>query len=333
MAFQTGTATTIQDLLQQLSTFLQANGWTENYANVGDPGTIAFSKNSVFVSFQYSETGSGTGTMAMYQATAADASPTTDPWTSTGDSGSGRRDNIINNFDNARCVNVFAGPHTSYFFFENNASPAYCHVVVEVDPGRYRHFGFGEIIKIGDWIGGEYCYGHFWGQAVADIDNVFDTVHVVGLDAIAVGNAFYGTMRVDGFPNEPDPLTIWAAFGAQSAGNDTAGNPRWRTLGPWRNGRLLNQVAFFRISPATAYSPLVPMAIELFNPVPAPDQVYRVGFQADVRHCNIGNIEPGQIINIAGDSWYFFPLTKKQNLQNDTEESKNAGVAYRRIDA
>jgi hypothetical protein len=42
------------------------------------------------------------------------------------------------------------------------------------------------------------------------------------------------------------------------------------------------------------------------------------------------NIDPGQIINIAGDDWYFFPWIRKQFLQNDTEESWNAGVAYRR---
>ncbi len=46
MAFQTGTSTSIENLMQQLSTFLQLHGWTEDFAVTGDPGTIAFSKNS-----------------------------------------------------------------------------------------------------------------------------------------------------------------------------------------------------------------------------------------------------------------------------------------------
>ena len=49
--------------------------------------------------------------------------------------------------------------------------------------------------------------------------------------------------------------------------------------------------------------------------------------------CNIANLDPGQVINIAGDDWYFFPWTRKQFLQNDTEETRNAGVAYRRVNA
>ena len=94
MAFQTGTSTSIENLLTQLSTFLQANGWTETFFNTitADIGSIGFSKNGIFVSMQYTEATDG-GTMALYQATAADPSPTTDPWTATGDSGNGRRDN------------------------------------------------------------------------------------------------------------------------------------------------------------------------------------------------------------------------------------------------
>ena len=66
---------------------------------------------------------------------------------------------------------------------------------------------------------------------------------------------------------------------------------------------------------------------------PVPDLYRRVGFMADVRQVNIANIAPGQIITIAGDQWYFFPWVRKQFLINDTEESWNAGIAYRRVNA
>jgi hypothetical protein len=330
MAFQTGTSTSIENLLQQLSTFLQANGWTEDFANTGDPGTIGFSKNSIFVSFQYTEA-TDNGAMAIYQATAADQSPTTDPWTASNDSGNGVNSNTTSSFDTERCCNQFAGPHTAYYFFENDSSPAYCHVVVEVDAGRYRHFGFGEIEKIGDWTGGEYCYGTFVDQGASRIDAPRSAFHNYGLDAQGFNQRFGGTMRIDGYPGEPDPATIWAnCMGDTAAGNDTAGNARWKAFGGWRGSREFSAWHGHRISLASAYKPLVPCPIELIDETPSPDLIRRVGFQADVRMCNIGNLDPGQIISISGDDWYFFPWVRKQFLQNDTEETWNAGVAYRR---
>jgi len=334
MAFQTGTATSIQNLLQTLSTFLVANGWTESYANTGDPGTIAFTKNSVFVAFQYSETADGgAGTMAMYQSTAHDTADNTMPWLSTGDSNNGAASVVIDNLDTERCVNIFAGPHVAYWFFENDASPAYCHVTVEVDAGRFRHFGFGEIDKIGDWVGGEYVYGHFWGQANNQIDIPFSTGHAIGFDSQGIAPGRGATMRVEGHVEEPEAATVWANWIAGAALTDTAGNLRWNGGSGWRGSREFALFQNFRISEATGFKPMTPVPIELANIAPVPDSLWRVGYQADVRMCNIGNLVDGQIINIAGDNWYFFPIVRRQFLSNNTEESRNAGVAYRRIDA
>ncbi len=71
MAFQTGTSTSMENLLTQLSMFLQANGWTETFFNTitADVGSIGFSKNGIFVSMQYTEA-TDNGTMAIYQALA-----------------------------------------------------------------------------------------------------------------------------------------------------------------------------------------------------------------------------------------------------------------------
>lgn len=333
MAFQTGTSTSIENLLQTLSTFLVANGWTQDFATTGDPGRIGFSKNSVFVAFQYTEA-TDNGVMAMYQSTSNDDG--TSVWLSTGDSGNGVASAVASTFDTQRCVNEFAGPHSNYWFFENDSSPAYCHVVVEVDAGRFRHFGFGEIDKIGDWTGGEYAYGHYWSQVTTFIDDPKASGHHIGLDAIGIGGSqnYPATMRIDGHTGEPSAATIWASLRMDSTpGNDRAGNARWSALAGWRSGREFNTVCGIRISQAVAYKPLVPIAMDVVNFGSVPDAVYRVGYQADVRMVNIGNLDPGQIINIAGDNWYFFPWVRKQFLLNNTEESWNAGVAYKRVNA
>jgi hypothetical protein len=332
MAFQTGTSTSIENLLTQLSTFLQANGWTETFFNTitADIGSIGFSKNGIFVSMQYTETADN-GAMAIYQATASDPSPTTDPWTATGDSGNGVANNTPTNMDSQRCCNQFGGPHTAFFFFERDSGPAYVHIVVEVDAGRYRHFGFGEILKIGDWTGGEYCYGQFVDQASSRIDVPAISQHNTGFDGFNTTISLGATMRVSGYPGEPDPATEWAVVAnTSSPGNDRAGNPRWISDGGWRSSREFSSFGGFEISLASAYKPLFPCPIELEDRSPIPDVARRVGFQVDVRMCNIANIEPGQLITIAGDDWFFFPWTRKQFLLNNTEESWNAGVAYRR---
>lgn len=333
MAFQTGTSTSIENLLTQLSTFLQANGWTETFFNTitGDVGSIGFSKNSIFVSFQYTEATDG-GTMAVYNATAADPSPTTDPWTATGDSGNGFKSNTPTTFDQGRSVNQFAGPHTAFLFFERDSAPAYVHVVVEVDAGRYRHFGFGEIDKIGDWSGGEYVYAQKWDQTLSRIDQPASGFHDIGIDATTIQSQG-ATMRISGYPGEPDVATEWAHFVDTGAGNDTAGNPRWEAIGGWRGTREFSAFHGIRISLGSAYKPLIPCPLELLDRGPVPDLVRRIGFQSDVRMVNIANIDPGQVINIAGDDWHFFPWVRKQFLENNTEESWNAGVAYRRENA
>ena len=333
MAFQTGTSTSIENLLQQLSTFLQANGWTEDYAVTGDPGTIAFSKNSMFVSFQYSESAQSEGLMSHYSAKANDTVDTTMPWLSTDDSGSGEPSNILTNLDRRLTTNNWAGPHTAFFFFENDASPAYVHIVVEVDAGRYRHLGFGEIDKVGDWTGGEYTYGTFNFPGADDPKSAFSGF---GADSARTqGGANVGAvMRIEDHVDEPDPATLWGTWhGANSNGLDSNAIARFRLQGGHRYSPEFGAQYWIRASEANAFKPMAPISVFAIDTVPVPDKMYLLGYFADQRMVNIGNIDPGQIISIAGDDWYFFPWIRKRNLQDNTEESRNLGIAYRRENA
>lgn len=327
MAYQTGTSTSIEDLMQQLSIFLVANGWVEDFATPGDPGLIAFSKNTIFVAFQYTEATDG-GTLAIYQNFSND-----DPvnvWLSTGDSAVGNPATTASAFDQGRCVNIFAGPHAAYHFFEQNASPAYCHIVVEVDTNRFRHFGFGELEKIGDWIGGEYCYGHLWAQFSSQIDDPKNAGHTLLLDGNINSTAVSGTMHVRGQP-EQAAADRWAVIGPGGAfpqGVDRAGNDRLPCKGGSKGG-INTQMTPFRLSQLTAFKPLIPIVVGVFNSTPSPDTYRLLGTQPDVRKINIANLDPGETFIIAGETWFVFPWVRKQFLQNDTEESWNGGFAYR----
>lgn len=334
MAYQTGTSTSIEDLMQQLSTFLQANGWTEDFATLevlGFPGNIAFSKNGIFVAFQYTEPTDG-GTLAIYQNFSNDNSSSV--WLSTGDSGQlGNNSLTLTSLDNGRCINLVAGPHAAYHFFEQNANPAYCHIVLEVETNRFRHFGFGELEKIGDWIGGEYCYGHFWAQNVTLIDAPAAGSHGIGMDggSISVGTSKYASMHARGQP-EQAAGDRWALIGASAnfpVGQDRAGNDRLPCIGSIRGGIIAPYMSQFRLSQLTAFKPLLPIPILVSDSFGAPDTARLMGTQPDVRVINIANLDPSETFIIAGETWFIFPWVRKQFLLNDTEESHNAGLAYR----
>ena len=330
MAFQTGVTTSIENLLQTLSTFLQANGWTEDFATTGDPGRIAFSKNSMFIAISYSETGgSPAGIMNLYPNTSNDNSAQV--WNSTGDSGGSNLTNTPNTGN--LNVNNIGGPHTAYWFFENDANPAYIHVVVEVDTGRFRHFGWGELDKFGDWAGGEYYYGHFWSQGF-EIDAPDNTNHNLGLDGIGSIESRKPFVRAPGLPDLTGPEE-WLIIGNADVGPngvDRAGNDRYSGSGTGRRGisHAFTAIEFDRFQ---AFKPLIPMPVWFTNTSTTPDILKLLGTQPDVRQLNIANLDPGEIITVAGEDWYIFPWVRKQFLQLNTEESWNAGYAYRRENA
>ena len=332
MAFSTGASTSIGDLLNRLFTFAAANGWTNDNFDVGDK-KASLHKNDVYVHFQWDEAADG-GNLAIYQSLGFIAAGT-DVWSHTDDSGSGEPSTTGILFDTDRCVNNLAGPHVAYWFFENDASPAYMHVVVEYDSGLFRHFGFGELSKIGDWTGGEYCYGHFWDQTTADIDNPASGDHGVGLEGAYSGTSYASTLHAEGLPGEPSALTKWAVFKQQptSPGNDRAGVERLACLGGWRGGPWAHQFHGIRISQLNAFKPLIPMGVLYVDNNPTPDSVYLLGFQQDVALVNIGNINPKEEFTVGSDTWVVFPLVRKQYLLTDTEESWNCGIAYKKVTA
>ena len=79
----------------------------------------------------------------------------------------------------------------------------------------------------------------------------------------------------------------------------------------------------------TAFVPLIPIPIMLANTSPAPDTARFFGTWPDVRVINMANLDPGETFTVAGETWFVFPWARKQFLQNATEESWNAGLAYR----
>ena len=337
MAFQTGTSSSIQNLMDQLETFAVANGWTSDFSRTelppNDAGKLGLSKNGVFVAWAWVTSEAG-GALAHAANLANDITASQELAAATGDDGGvySQIESFPTAIENGRHSNNMAGPNTAYWFFEQDANPAYIHVVVEINAGQFRHFGFGELEKIGDWVGGAYHYHHNWNQSNANIDNPLGA-HQIGLDAAYTGaNQNSPVLHCQGIGDQV-AADRWARVcyaGTQGYpnGTDRAGNNMGTAFGGWRGG-IRGNLAGGPFTALSAFKPLIPVSVFWWDATITPDQAIYLGNQADVRMINMQNIDPGQTISVAGETWYCFPWVRKQFLQNDTEESRNGGVAYR----
>lgn len=326
MAYETGVPSSIEDLVSKLFTFLTGAtaAWTQDELDlVNNYGTIH--KNNCYVSFRWDA--SSAEDLAMYQSLSWGSG--NEPHQQPNDSGNGDTTTPI---DSERRVNFEdAGAFVAYHFYASDAAPHYCHVVVEVNTGVYRHFGFGLLDKIGDWTGGEYCYGHYWYQPTSEIDNPASMFHSFGLDGTGAFNAVQPTIHVESLPgmgaNEK-----WGVLGnVSTAGTDTAGENRMTMWGGARGGLWGYGLAWLPVSQLNLHKPLVPVPIIYRVQTSTPHAWYLLGHQKDVAIVNIKHLSPGDSITIGGDTWMVFPWVKKQYSLGDVEESWNAGIAYKKI--
>lgn len=333
MAYSTGVATSQQDLLNQLSTFAVANGWTQDYFDTTNKW-FGLHKGTVFVQYRWDAVAS-TGSIGVYQSLSF-TSTGTQPGAHGNDSGSGVTGTGAVT-TGRRISNIGNGPFTSHFFF-TDAGSTYIHCVLEYAPGQYRHFGFGTIAKEGSWTGGEYVNGHVWSTTNPNQGSVSaqgDSGHFPPFDnggQSTTGSKLSNTIHIESMPGQA-ASGKWAAFASQSNtlnGNDTAGIARAGVMGGMRNNYLCQAVGWLRASLINGYIPLIPLpVIYLVNT--APIDWYPIGFAPDIRMIQMANINPAAEFTVGADTWKVFPLVRKANLQNNQEESRNCGIAYKKI--
>lgn len=332
MAFQTGTASSMDNLFSTLMTFATANGWTQDQQD-SSAGSMALHKNSVYVSFRYDP--AAENNISIHQALGYTGG--NEPGNHPDDSGNGYNSNSShtdNLLDNERCSNDMTnGPYPNYWFFENDASPAYLHVVVEITADVYRHFGFGEMDKVGTWTGGEYCYGHF--QAGNSPITTLTSCHMDG----GFGDTDTGdfrkasTIHLEGLPAQDGSSKwgqVWGRTG-QAIPDDTAGNPKVQCFGGFRSGPIARH--FGVMKPAGTQTGSVPMyPFGMWYRDTTNEHVYFLGWIEDVRGVNIGNFAPAQEVVIGSDTWVFFPMAQK-TTDNVVNRTYNSGIAYKKVTA
>lgn len=327
MAYETGTATDIEDLVSKLFTFatgLSTTPWTQDELDTAND-TATLHRGSCYVSFRWAAANTNLG---VYQSLGF-AGSGSDPHQHTDDSGEG--DAGVPS--TGRRVNFTSvGPYTAYHFFAGEGSTPYIHIVVEIDSGRFRHFGFGNVIKLFSFTGGEYSYAHYWDQATGSIDNPPSASHSVGLEGLRAVASNLATMHLESFEDQGVDEK-WVCFSIYNVpcGTDRAGETRRTVVGGWRGSFWGYYLGWMRYSSPNAYKPFIPIPIVYVDKVAAPDTWRWMGEQPDVSIMNMHGFTPGQEVTIGSDAWKVFPLVKKQYLLGDTEESWNSGIAYKKI--
>lgn len=329
LQYQTGSATDVEDLVNKIQTFLGSNGFTiEEYSAVNNRCTIS-DGSSLYVTLAWDSTDQQA--IAVFQSLGWTAGDT--PGTSTDDSGNG--DTVLGTIDDERRAEFQqAGPYTAYHLFVEDGATGdekYCHIVVEVTSGIFVHFGFGNLVKVGTWTGGEYAYGGIWSQAsISIIDVPSSPSHSMLLDSNVSTLDEGATMHMEGVGDQGVSEKWGIFYTSTSGGTDTAGETRRVLYGSSRQAGFHLQIQNIRQEALASYVPISPVVVAYFDQTISPDKIIWLGQMPNVGILNLGSLSPGDDITLGGETWTVFPWARKQFLQNDTIESWNAGVAYRK---
>lgn len=342
MAYETGTASDQTDLMNKLSTFAQANGYTQDYYN-GTNRHLSLSRSvdNLYVSFAWD----GADYIQIYQALNYEAAHDEEPWDQDNDSGNGTNDPDTYPDRGRQVSAIGSGSFTKYHFFAYT-NPHNIFVVLEFSPGLYRHFGFGEIDKTGTWTGGAWVGGHLWnpGDNFASYDYPAAAWHSVLLDANSyTTGTYYGiystgaqaTLHCEGLPGQAASskwgTCVYYQLDDVDIGTDRDGNSRIRICGGFRGGPSACQFGIFLPDLSNGFVPIIPIDIFYFNGDGGVDGVYYLGRLPNVGHIHLEGIDPAEEITVGSDTWIAFPMVRKSNIGGNNQESRNAGIIYKKV--
>jgi len=321
MSYQTGTATDPENLMTQLNTFLTGTpGWTADLFSAANNRAI------------WSKAGVTAKLFAWWDASNIALSMIQDVGSPIDQSLTGQMgaEHASDTVTAGRHCNAMPGAYPSYHFFEDDN---YIHVVVEKDAGIYRHFGWGQLLKLGDWVGGMYVYGHYWDQSATNIDNPTGINHLVHLGGNNSNNAFRGCgLHAEGLPDNA-AATKYLRQTSNQTTDDNDGD-RIGNMFPsgWQDGQNVHFMALEQ-SALNNYKPLIPIPVYQWHLGSAPANARLLGYAPDVRDINLEGLQAGEEITVASDTWVVFPVTRKGNngLAFNQEQSYNFGFAYKKV--
>jgi hypothetical protein len=223
MPYQNGSATSTTDLLQQLVTFLAANGWTTDLsASEGLGWRAHLHKSANYVHLRAAENeavwqshfGSTAYSLAIYTGTSFNSGQ---PWNNQI---TGAPIQSGGSAPVGAAAYTSAGPFTNYYFMTDSAANNVV-VVIEVTPGLFAYVGWGSsLVTAGTITGGAYFFGSANGFQASDptpganVPGYSATAACPGTnaDSLAGNNVCYVRADVDSFTGK------WISIGPNTAG-------------------------------------------------------------------------------------------------------------------
>jgi hypothetical protein len=338
MPYQTGTASDSGDVLATLESFLQNAASPTPWSII--QSTTAVSPAQLFIQDQTGELNVQLITNGNDDKFYVHRSESYDSPLSSAESLPGAA--ALNATFGAHQCDLLGTSYDAYHFYSNfdpAAGPTYCHGVVEVQAGWYRHFGFGTLDKVGTYTGGQYSYGHYHEQG-GNSDNLISANHAWPWDGYGTSSISTGRFTVRFLPHQASgwggalesPERKWAMAHTTSNVTDGDGARVTNMRGGVRQGYYLNH--FFEMANSSVYNgfkPLIPIPVFVYDIDANPDEYYLIGYAPDVRYINMDGIQPGQSITIGGDTWDCYPVARKKFDVDNTEGTGLGGFAYKRL--
>ncbi len=322
MAYETGVATGVVDLLAKIRGLADDIGWT---IDRDDPEELALHHADAGY-FTLLATPEEDDIQTNY-----DPGPYISIWGQTGfDAGAAHNAQPGSSGSMYGRTNALRGPFAAYHLF---GTTQYIHCVVEIVPGEFAHFHFGLLDRSGDYVGGEYVTGTSWAYYLTSSNYHYDawanrhTVPFDGMGYYSAGNFNgQGAVRLDA-----DGYT--AEWGRFSYDNGAAQSTAW---GPARlgNNQDRSPYTFYWLSTPNTVNALSPLAPLLVAFLLRNTKTFLAGAPADLRIVNMRNLTPGETITIGADQWLCFPIKKRGLERMGPEHEVNSGVfgfAYRKV--
>ncbi len=323
MAYQTGTASDIYQLLNKLESFAVSLGWQidDSYN-----GALLLHNNEGYWSIDFD---SSNKQLFVYANTGYDRSKNTGSQPGS----QATKGNAVTQVKTATS-HLDSGNYTTYDFL---GTGDYLHVVVQIEPNRFRHFGFGTVVKEGEYVGGQYAFGTY----LDDYIHYNENTHCFGFSTTS-NNNYAAVVRADGVSADVRSPWYFSSFAVSD----------YSYLDKSKNGNYvlcLGRAAMPRN--ANAHHPealLVSQSQSVFGQrlIPQPNSLmahgldgvfYRLGTLPDRYECTMRGISPRQILTINDERWMIIPSAgyderNQYQIEQGKDNSGIQGVAYRIVD-
>lgn len=323
MAFQTGTATNINDLGNQLVTFATANGWTQNGTTTTQGTGIRFylSKNNTFLNFRTFNTetpsmnngtsgcANQTGALLCNLSTGYNGAQNWYNQTGFASYGSGTPQTQTVG------LTTIVGSIPAYYFFSfSGTGYDVLYVVIEYTAGIYQYMLMGMLDK----------------------SKHGDTAAPVGLFATATGNHtantryitsdFFSNTFFDGWNVSPPNCILNATVATAFSGFTYRTSDGFSTNGPSPIDSLKSTQTFsFNIPNSfSTTSPMTPIIVGCYET--AGNYWVPIGELPNVFITNIKNNNPAETITISTDNYKIFPFYIKDTSNNVAYPSTGTGT-------